>query len=228
MNLVRISLIFAILLALAAPAFGQDNRNRVNYKIRVHVDANLRSQPDINSARVGAVLAGTELDVTEERENWLKVWTGAGSGWMAGWLSYTRIDPTPSVPINTPKTTLLTYFDLLPECDASTFAIYSESLLPSLGTTINSMDIDGSAIVRRAITYLSRHLPLAMDGSLKIPPCRQALHLFHLYEQATHQWMLALAYSYYNNSTLANPFFGYFNVTLEQIALLTDRQFGAP
>ncbi len=62
------------------------------YFIRVTYSTNLRESYSLDSAVLAAVQAGEIVQVIGEHDNWLKINRNGREMWMAGWLSYSRVE----------------------------------------------------------------------------------------------------------------------------------------
>ena len=62
------------------------------YAIRTDVNANLRSGPGLDSARVETVRTGTILQVIGGFNRWLRIDRNDRDLWMASWLRHTRVE----------------------------------------------------------------------------------------------------------------------------------------
>ena len=63
-----------------------------SYQIRVTHNTNLRQSSSLDSAIVVTAKAGTVLQVIGSHNRWLKISRAGGDGWMANWVSYTRVE----------------------------------------------------------------------------------------------------------------------------------------
>ena len=92
----RTMLIFALLLLWTAPLLAQVEYDPADYRIRVNATVNLRGGPGTGYEIVRTIQAGTELQVVAETERWFSVIHEGQQLWMANWLDYTRLEPTPT------------------------------------------------------------------------------------------------------------------------------------
>ena len=96
----RIIIMLALLVTASVPLSAQDN-----YSIRVNTATNVRISHDTQSAKIGTIPAGTEVDVLGEWGRWLQiVWQGR-TGWIAGWLGHTWLTKTSNPDIQLLNTT---------------------------------------------------------------------------------------------------------------------------
>ena len=78
------ALLTAILISSLAAAQG--------YHIRAERRLNLRASPSLQGRFIETVPVGTVLHVIGSYNRWLKISRNGAEVWMAGWLSYTRVD----------------------------------------------------------------------------------------------------------------------------------------
>ena len=92
----RAILIFSLLLLWAAPLLAQEEYDPADYRIRVNATVNLRGGPGTEFEIVITIQAGAELQVVAETDEWFSVIHEGQQLWMANWLDYTRLEPTPT------------------------------------------------------------------------------------------------------------------------------------
>ena len=92
----RALLILALLLLVTAPLLAQVEYDPADYRIRVNATVNLRGGPGTEFEIVTTIQAGAELQVVAETDRWFSVIYEGEQLWMANWLDYTRLEPTPT------------------------------------------------------------------------------------------------------------------------------------
>ena len=102
----RAILCFILVLSLVtAPLLAQLEYDPADYRIRVNATVNLRGGPGTDHEIVRTIQAGTELQVVAETDRWFSVIHEGEQLWMANWLDFTRLEPTPT-PEPSPTPTL--------------------------------------------------------------------------------------------------------------------------
>ena len=206
MNSVRISLILAMLLALAAPVIGQDRYTATEYRIRTTNRTILQLDPN-PTGRVAATLErGTELTVIGTQGRYLHVVHEDQHLWMA--VAYEHIlltQPTSPAPASRQyppdPSPILNYFDSLPRCEQEILNDYLRAIGLHIIATLTDMNSWENADLAPA-TFVGEWLtkkfvfavPLAdIDSSpAQIPPCREAIYAYIMGQHIITEWAVAI------------------------------------
>ena len=166
-----------VLLALDGPVMGQ-----AEYRIRINTATDVRSEIGTQSAKLGTILSGTEIEVIGEVGRWLQInWQGR-TGWIAGWLGHTRLSTNSSTAAASPVGIALQFdpYTLFPDCDDHEFRENANQLLDTFYTYL---DLMVSVVKQNGIDVTSLALKnggriiITKSDQTEILACRRAVEL---------------------------------------------------